>query len=477
MTSPRSQRITLIEDTTTQARLFSDYLTKEGYEVTTHTTGEKALATLSNALPETVILDLELPDLHGFDILDHLHRHHPDIPVIIITASQSIDQAIEAMKKGAFDFIVKPFPLPKLSVTVEKALAHRALLAEVTNLRRTVGIERYYDLIGQSAAMQATYRIIEAVAPSRASIFIEGESGTGKDLVAAALHRASPRRSKPFITLNCAAIPPELMETTLFGAYRDTHTGTTPLAGAAKQAHGGTLFLDEVCDMPLEIQTKLLRFTQTGEIHPLGATKADTVDVRIIASTNRDPRAEIKERRFREDLYYRLHVVPIELPPLREREEDIMLLAQAFLNRYSVEEGKNFTHIAPEVGKIFRFYDWPGNVRQLENIMRNIIVLNNGPIVTAPMLPKNLQSFVGKSLNMPANQNAFDLALTQEKCGHAVKPLWQVEKEAIQAALTFTDNDLARTAAFLEISPASLCRKIQLWENTAPRENYDIIAV
>lgn len=454
--------ILLVEDTLPLAQLYEEFLRVDGYDVVTQATGLGAIVWLQNQAPAALVLDLHLPDVNGLEVLEQARKLYPALPVIVVTVNNSIHVAVEAMKRGAHDYIVKPFPSTRLTVTLRNALDNKALAKEVSEWRQAVGCEQFHNFVGRSPAMQAVYRTLESVAPSKASVFLLGENGTGKEMAAQALHNASPRRAKPFVAINCAAIPHDLMESTLFGHAKGSFTGAvSTYAGAAKTANGGTLFLDEICEMPVEMQTKLLRFLQTGEVMSIGAVRAEFVDVRIVAATNRVPQDEVAAKRFREDLFYRLHVVPVELPPLRDRGDDLDILAAHFLARFSAEEGKHFTGLSPEVSALFHRYEWPGNVRQLENVLRNVAVLNDGPVVLESMLPKELKSFAENLVVPAANQNRSvkdTHALAQQ-----VKPLWLMEKDAILAALAHVGHDIPRAAVLLEVSPSTLYRKLQAW--------------
>ncbi|MBI1274096.1 MAG: response regulator [Alphaproteobacteria bacterium] len=455
--------ILLVEDTLSLARTYEEYLKAAGYSPHHVACGNDALDALAQSLPSAVVLDIVLPDISGIKVLKKLHASNPEIPVVIITAHGSVNVAVEAMREGAFDFIVKPFPAARLQVTLKNALSQRALRHEVRELRQALDQEGFYDFIGKSPAMQAVYRIIDSVAASKASVFITGESGTGKELAAQAVHKASPRRAAPFIAMNCAAIPHELLESHIFGHIKGSFTGAVgDQIGAGKAADGGTLFLDEVGEMPLELQVKLLRFIQTGEVQQIGSTKAEKVDVRIVAATNRDPMAEVKAGNFREDLYYRLHVVPVDMPPLRERDDDIIILALYFLAKFAREEGKGFTALTPAAEAMLRRHDWPGNVRELENVMRNVVVLHNGPAVTPAMLPEALQHAPVGADGESANGGTV---VPQALAPVPVKPLWLTEKEAIMNALVTTGQEVPRAAALLEVSPSTLYRKLQAWKS------------
>lgn len=458
--------ILLVEDNLPLAHTYEEYLKGVDYHVTLVSTGAEAQTALRTTAFDAAILDVQLPDMSGIDILRWIKQEQPDLPSVIITAHGSINVAVEAMREGAFDFIVKPFPAARLRVTLKNALDHRELTQEVKQLRGVLSPDSFYDFIGQSTEMQTIYRTIEAVSASKASIFITGESGTGKELAASALHKASPRHAKPFIALNCGAIPHDLLESHIFGHVKGAFTGAVnDHIGAGKAADGGTLFLDEIGEMPLDLQVKLLRFLQTSEIQPVGNTKTEKVDVRIIAATNRDPLSEVKAGRFREDLYYRLHVVPLAMPPLRDRENDVILLARHFLHKFATEEHKEFQDLAHETMELFRGYSWPGNVRQLENLMRNIVVLQDGLLVHPTMIPEAVRAEMGTVTPQP--DFAPTTTVLSPVTAGTVSPLWQIEKAAIMAALEATGKDVPRAAALLEVSPSTLYRKLQSWKEPA----------
>lgn len=447
--------ILLVEDDPVSAELYEAALRRENYFVVSAATGTEASSCLRQFRPAAMILDLHLPDANGIDILRESRATYPQMPVIVVTGDTSPQAALAAISEGACDFIQKPFSSARLTVTLRNALERVALEREVVEWRQALGQSNCHGFVGQSPAMLAVYRIIDSVAASKASVFITGESGTGKELAAQALHKGSPRRAKPFIAINCGAIPRELLESTLFGHMKGSFTGATAdHVGAAKAADGGTLFLDEIGELPLDLQVKLLRFLQTGEIMPVGSNKAESVDVRIIAATNRKPREEVEQGRLREDLFYRLHVVPLEMPPLRERDDDVLLLSEHFLRLFSAEENKHFTALDPEVASLFRRYDWPGNVRQLENVLRAVVVMHEGSVVKPSMLPDSLQSSP-----LPARK-----ITTTPRETVPIKPLWLVEKEAILQALAYTMQDVSRAAAYLEVSPSTLYRKLQAWK-------------
>ncbi len=457
-------RVLLIEDTVPLAKLYIEFLRGEPLEVVHVTRGGDALANAEERAPDAVVLDLKLPDMEGLDVLRRLRERAPGVSIVIITAHGSIDIAVEAMRLGAFDFIVKPFNADRLNLTLRNALERRTLTRMVEGYRKDLDRDRFYGFIGGSAEMQAVYRTIESVAASRANVFITGESGTGKEVAAQAIHRASPRRSQPFIALNCAAIPKDLLESEIFGHVKGAFTGASgDRPGAAVLANGGTLFLDEICEMPIDLQSKLLRFVQTGTVVPVGSGQEERVDVRFVAASNRDPLAEVQAGRFREDLYYRLHVIPLALPPLRDRGEDVVQIARVFLADYAREEGKAITGFAPEVEARLRAYDWPGNVRQLQNVVRNVVVLHDGPQVTVAMLPPQLVA----PLPVAAGPSAVPPAIPASLAGDddSVPPLWRMEKDLILRALRLCGDDVPRAALMLEISPSTVYRKLQQWRN------------
>ncbi|MGF1686219.1 sigma-54 dependent transcriptional regulator [Photobacterium japonica] len=470
---PRQRQVLMVEDTVSVAALYKSYLNPLGVAVTIVGSGSDALAFVKETTPDLILLDLRLPDMTGMEVLEAVKREYGDIPVVIMTAHGSIDVAVEAMRYGAKDFLIKPCEADRLRVTVNNALKEDDQKDTGSPSSSKQGGAQYQGFIGNSLPMQAVYRVIESAASSKATVFITGESGTGKEVCAEAVHAASPRNDKPFVALNCAAIPKELIESELFGHVKGAFTGaSTERQGAVELANQGTLFLDELCEMDLDLQSKLLRFIQTGTYQKVGASKTHTVDVRFVCATNRNPWLEVQEGRFREDLYYRLHVIPVTLPPLRERGEDVLEIAHALLALMSLEEGKNFSRFSSEVLALFKQYHWQGNVRELQNVIRNIVVLNSGEEVTLPMVPppinnggvKLASSFVAhrdKSSDMPSIESPM-MPYSVDKS--QVEPLWVVEKRAIQAAIDACDGNIPRAAGLLEVSPSTIYRKLQTWQ-------------
>lgn len=444
----------MVEDTASVAALYRSYLTPLEIDINIVGTGRDAIESLNHRIPDLILLDLRLPDMTGMDVLFAVKQKYPEVPVIFMTAHGSIDTAVEAMRHGSQDFLIKPCEADRLRITVNNAIRKATKLK---NSSENPGNQNYQGFIGSSQTMQQVYRTIDSAASSKASIFITGESGTGKEVCAEAIHAASKRGDKPFIAINCAAIPKDLIESELFGHVKGAFTGAaTDRQGAAELADGGTLFLDELCEMDLELQTKLLRFIQTGTFQKVGSSKMKSVDVRFVCATNRDPWKEVQEGRFREDLYYRLYVIPLHLPPLRERGEDVIEIAYSLLGYMSVEEGKAFVRFAQEVLDRFNQYEWPGNVRQLQNVLRNVVVLNNGKEITLNMLPPPLNQPIESSLRLKEMQNE-DITVKD------IFPLWITEKTAIEQAIKACDGNIPRAAGFLDVSPSTIYRKLQTW--------------
>ncbi|OHY95572.1 sigma-54-dependent transcriptional regulator [Vibrio rotiferianus] len=491
-------KVLLVEDSTSLAILYKQYVKDEPYDIFHVETGREAKQFIERTKPQLVILDIKLPDMSGEDVLDWINENNIQTSVIIATAHGSVNLAVNLIQKGAEDFLEKPINADRLKTSVSLHLKRAKLEHLVENIQATFDRHNYHGFIGSSLPMQAVYKTIDAVAPTTASVFIVGESGTGKEVCAEAIHRQSDRRDKPFIAINCGAIPRDLMESEIFGHVKGAFTGaTTDRKGAATLAHGGTLFLDELCEMELEMQKKLLRFLQTGTYTPLGASREMKVDVRIICATNRDPLEEVEQGRFREDLYYRVHVVPIDMPPLSERGSDIVTLATHFLNTYAKQDKKKFKSLSKEVQTLFKAYAWPGNVRQLQNIIRNIVVLNNEEQVSLSHLPSQLTAkkrahtdttsanFGRDSVNhvqqvtpssdlenIETRPSYIDEPIARTHSNNtpyfnddgSIRPMWEVEREAIQNAINFCDGNVLNAAVMLELSPSTVYRKKQAWE-------------
>nr|WP_245576886.1 sigma-54 dependent transcriptional regulator [Kaistia adipata] len=448
-----------------QRRTVSAHLTERAglrFAPLAFATKAEAIECLAGGAQSIVVADLET--LGGVDELGSLSGNVSS--VIAMSARGSVHAAVAAMRAGAVDFLPKPFGPAALVDRLEAAIAQwpvakrsdpvverGAAIAEPAPAAKGSDFESF---IGRSAAMAIVYDQIRCIAPSRAPVFVTGESGTGKELCAEAIHNRSGRGGRPFIAINCGAIPKDLMESEIFGHVRGAFTGATETRqGAAELADGGTLFLDEIGEMDLALQAKLLRFIQSGVVQRVGDVTTRRVDVRIVCATHRDPVAEIAAGRFREDLYYRLHVLPIQLPPLRERREDILPLANAFLARYAAEEARGFVGFEPAAAGLMMHYPWPGNVRELQNAVRRMVVLHQGHDVTVAMLPPGIRAGAGPAgLGLPS---------TPRLASGAVAPFWEQERAIIESAIEAHAGNIARAAAALEISPSTIYRKRQAW--------------
>lgn len=478
----KNKKILLVEDTPSLSRIYEEYLGQAKHRVVLCETGGAALQAIKDQPDfDLILLDLKLPDIDGMDVLRNIEPEASHIPVIMMTAHGSVNNAVETMRLGAIDFLVKPFNADRLLITMDTVLENSCLKKIVKKLENS-NRNSFQGFVGSSPVMQAVYNIIENAASSKATIFIKGESGTGKEVCAEAIHKQSPRANKAFVPLNCGAIPKDLMESEIFGHIKGSFTGAIQdRKGAAQMADGGTLFLDEICEMDINLQTKLLRFIQTGQFQSVGSNQLEKVDIRIICATNKDPMEEVQAGRFREDLYYRLHVIPIDLPPLRERGEDILELAYHFLDQTCVEEDKSFKKFAPSLESFLLEYDWPGNIRELQNMIRTIVVLNTGDEITADHLTGNLAAQYAHYMSAYShNNNSKEAQLTHNnnnKEGYVmqgrkvnkynndqVRPLWIIEKEAIEQAIDICEGNIPKAAAMLEISPSTIYRKKASWE-------------
>ena len=447
-------RVLLVEGDAVLAQAYLEFLRDEPCCVSHRSTVAAAIDAIQNESQEVVLLDLLLPDSTDLDVLDFIERNALPISVIVMTSGDSIDNAVEAMRAGAFDFLVKPVSAARFNATFMNALERQTLRHKIDAYEGAFSKTGCCGFIGASLVMQGIYRVIASAAPSDATVFITGESGTGKEICATAVHSESPRADKPLVIVNCAAIPKELMESEIFGHVKGAFTGATSnRQGAAARADGGTLFFDEIAEMDLGLQAKLLRFVQTGVFQRVGDDTPERADVRLVCATNRNPMEELEAGRFREDLYYRLHVVPIELPPLRARDRDVIDIANQMLNRFAVEENKRFTTLSPEVEALFRAYSWPGNVRQLQNTLRNIVVLHDGTVVDREMLPGALRNLPVDGLN----------SAPCDRENPAIAPLWLTEKRAIEEAIRHCGGNIPKAADLLDISNSTIYRKRRDW--------------
>ncbi len=411
-------------------------------------TGEEAVDFVKKQAVDLVLCDVRMTNMDGFATLLAIHEWNPAIPVVLMTAYSSVEKAVEAMKMGAYSYVTKPLDFEVLKATLYNALEHTRLKEENTQLKQALGIAQTMPL-GKSALMRSLQEMIETVAPSEATVLITGESGTGKELVAKAIQANSLRKNQAFVTINCAALAENLLESELFGHEKGAFTGADKMReGRFVQADNGTLFLDEIGEMPLALQVKLLRVLQNGEIQRVGSDKVKIVNVRIIAATNRNLQKEVEAGRFREDLYYRLNVIALEVPALRERKDDIPLLAQKFVENFARANRKSIKGFSPQAMDMLMRYDWPGNVRELENAMERAVILTVGEYVTERSLPLAIQQMTGNTAAVPSGILAN-------------KSLDDIEKEAISATLAETADNKSEAARRLGITRATLHSKLK----------------
>ncbi len=421
----QAPHLLIVDDDPVTLDLLKEVLSKEGYQVTGALGGEEAIARGMDNLFDIVITDVRMGDRDGMEVLRSFKKVAPETTVIMITAFGSIETAIEAIREGAFDYVSKPFKLDEIKLTVHRALEQRRLLEENKFYRQELLTKyKFKNVIGQTPPMVQVYKTIARVANSKSTVLLFGESGTGKELVARSIHYNSPRNDRPFIPVDCASLVENLLETELFGHVRGAFTGALHAKrGLFEEADGGTLFLDEVSNLNLSMQTKLLRFLQEHEIKRVGGTESLKVDVRVIAATNHLLEPLVKEGRFREDLFYRLNVVSITLPPLRERKEDIPLLANHFLQKFSEENHKTISHISPEALQVLTEYSWPGNVRELENSIERAVILTAHPIILPEDLPQKVMETIPekKPLSLKDVEKSHVLKVLQETKGNKKK--------------------------------------------------------
>jgi len=475
-------RVLIVEDSPSLARTYESFLRKDVADVTIAETGAAARAFMAESSPpDAILLDLALPDAHGLELLQEWRGAGIVCPVVVITANGSLTIAVDAMREGATDFLVKPFGAERLLTTLKNAAEKSRLERVVTTYEKAAGRAEFSGFVGKSLPMQALYRMIEAAAPSNASVLISGETGTGKELTAQAVHRNSKRRRKSLVSLNCGAIPKDLIESELFGHVKGAFTGATAdRAGAAERADGGSLFLDELGEMPIELQPKLLRFLQTGEYMRVGDSKVRHADIRFIAATNRDPLQAVRAGVLREDLFFRLNVIPIELPALRERGEDILTLAESFLERFTREEGRADAAMSDAMRASLLNHSWPGNVRELENYMRRCVILSapdsatlDAPIAAAPVAhvqasdPAPVSAVDSPRVIEPSHISGSAPSTPGDAPRPGLEPLWMTEKKAIETAIALCDGNISLAAKQLGVAPSTIYRKKDSWAEKA----------
>jgi two-component system response regulator PilR (NtrC family) len=466
MATPRKGTILVVDDEEIMREILETLLTREGYEVRVASSGQEGLD-LARALPfDAAVIDIMMPGLDGIATLDELKRIDEDLAVLIITAYASVESAIAAMKAGAFDYITKPFKNEEVLVVVRNALERRRLVHENRNLRQNIQ-ERYHkfaNIIGRSPKMRQVFDLIIQAAPSRSTILIQGESGTGKELVARAIHTNSSRSERSFVTVNSGNLPPDLLESTLFGHVKGAFTGAIyPKKGLFDLADRGSIFFDEIGNVPMETQSKLLRVIQERDFMRLGGMETIKVDVRIIAATNVDLRQMMEEGKFREDLFYRLHVISIHLPALRERKDDIPLLVQHFLGKYGEENRKPGLELTAEALDLLVDYDWPGNVRELENVVERAVVLTPDSKIGVDLIPEHVKRaphFNVPQFVVPPEGISFRDVITD------------FEKRLIESTLDAAGGVQKRAAELLHIKPTTLNEMIKRYDIRPRRKRH-----
>jgi two-component system NtrC family response regulator len=452
------ETILIVDDEKNYPPIIAAVLEGEGYETLTANSGHQAMEILKNSDVDLILADLKMPVMNGIELLEQIKTRDPDLPVIMMTAYGTVEKAVEAMQKGAHNFIQKPFDNEQLVIFVKKAVAMFNLVKENRNLLNTFRRQyRFGNIIGKSKPMRTIFELIRKVAPSGASVLIEGKSGTGKELVAKSIHFNSPRNEKPFIAVNCAALAETLLESELFGHEKGAFTGAASTRkGRFEVADGGTLFLDEIGELSQNLQVKLLRVLQEKTFERVGGMKPIHVDIRLITATNKHLKEEIAAGRFRDDLYYRLNVVRISLPSLKDRAEDILLLANHFIKKFADERQASNPVVGIDQTVIRMFYDytWPGNVRELENVIERAMILCPGETIQLSDLPRDFQENVSRPLNL---ENIAENAQLNET-------LAMVEKVMIKRALKLSNNIQARAAALLGIGKSGLNQKIKKYD-------------
>ncbi|HMJ14362.1 MAG TPA: sigma-54 dependent transcriptional regulator [Polyangiaceae bacterium] len=444
-------RVLIVDDEQSMCELLESALSKRGYETAWRTSADQAFEVLDGKDYDLVLTDLNMRDMTGLELCERIVASRPDVPVVLVTAFGSMDNAVAAIRAGAYDFITKPVEMDALALVVERAIQHRTLKEEVKRLRQAAEATRQFDeMIGESPAMRKVNDLILRVADSDANVLITGESGCGKELVARALHARSTRSEGPFVAVNCAAVPETLLESELFGhakgAFTDARQSRT---GLFVQASGGTLFLDEVGEMPLGMQPKILRALQERKVRPVGGNTEVSFDSRLVTATNRDLETEVEERRFREDLYYRINVVRIEVPPLRGRGNDLLLLAQHFIERAASRSGKSVVGLVSAAAEKLLSYDWPGNVRELENCMERAVALTRYDQVTVEDLPEKVRNYQSSHV-VVASDDPSELL-----------PMQEVERRYIQRVLKSVGGNKTQAAKVLGFDRRTLYRKLE----------------
>lgn len=444
--------VLVVDDEKNYLIVLEELLEEEGYQVLTASSGSEALEIIADTLVDTVLSDIKMPGMSGIGLLEQIAATDPDLPVILMTAYAEVDQAVDAMKKGALDHIQKPFDNAEVKRAVARGVERRSLVRNIRHLESELG-SAWGNIIGESQAMEKVFSVMKRVADTPTTVLIAGESGTGKELIARGLHRGSSRTHAPFVSINCAAVPENLLESELFGYEKGAFTGAASLKqGKFEFADGGTLFLDEVGDMTLSLQIKLLRVLQEQEFQRVGGNKDIKVNVRIIAASNKDLKEEVEAGRFREDLFFRLNVVRIDVPPLRERRSDIPILVAHFMSKFGEKLGRPVLEVDPEVMSALYRYSWPGNVRELENVIERALVLCKGKIIIAGDLPPEIRE-------SPEIEEGLDLMISWEKS--LAETVDAIEERMIRQALKRAGNVQAKAAKMLGVSRSNLQYKMK----------------
>ncbi|MDD5773446.1 MAG: sigma-54 dependent transcriptional regulator [bacterium] len=443
--------ILVIDDDINTVDAIIEGLTADGYTVSSANNGKEALEKINEKEPDLVLTDLMMPGMNGLKFLKMIKKLYPDITIVIITGFGSVETAVEAMREGAYDYLTKPLRMQDIRRVVSKALEQHSLIIENKSLKAELfGKSISSKVIGSSRVFKEILKVVYQIAPTRGTVLITGESGTGKEIIAELIHYNSPRKDKPLVKINCSALPENLIESELFGHEKGAFTGAIKeKPGRFELANGGTIFLDEVGDISPHLQVKLLRVLQEGEFERVGGTETLKVDARLIAATNHDLKDAVEQKKFREDLYYRLNVINIHLPPMREREEDVPLLVNYFLEKYSKENNKDIKAVDDKTMQIFKSYTWPGNVRELENTIEHAVIMCRNNIVTTDCLPQSIQN--GKK----QPDITFSIGTQLE----------DMEKNAILRTLDFADGNREEAANILGIGVATLYRKLQDYQN------------
>ncbi len=458
MAAPNKPRILIVDDDQPHRLMLTTLLEEWGYRTHEAMDGGAALDFVRHTPVDLVLMDMRMPKMDGIEATGEIHRHNPAIPIVIMTAFSSIPSAVEALKSGAFDYLTKPLDFEALRLVMNRALEHTRLREENEGLKRQLARFQFSEIIGRSAAMEHLLEMAALVAPTEATVLLTGESGTGKGVIARGIHSNSGRREKPLVEVNCAAIPETLIESELFGHEKGAFTGADrQRRGRFSMADGGTLFLDEVGELPLSMQAKLLRVLQDGNIQRVGSDAPIPVDVRVMAATNRNMEAMVADGSFREDLYYRLNVVALEVPPLRKRPEDIPPLVQHFHKRFSERYRKTVRGVTPQAMDLLLRYSWPGNIRELENVVERSVILLQGDYVSVKELPRAIQNLGPED----EKDCGWD---TREVFFRETKTLAQMERQAVLKALEEAGGNKSEAARLLGITRRTLKLKLRKYQ-------------